>query len=694
MWRVGVDVGGTFTDLVALDSESGRLWRCKVPSSPRAPEEGVAAALDAFLETAEASDIGFVSHSTTLATNALLGQVGLELPRVALFVTEGFRDLMEIGRQNRSEVYNLNVTRPRPLVAREDCLAVRERVDVHGQTLVPLSSDEIARAVQELKRRPDVVSVAVSFLHAYANDAHERALGTALREAFTDLYVTLSSEVDPAYREFERTSTTVVNAVLLPLVRRYLEALSAALRERSVLQTLHVMQSSGGMATAQTAASRPATMIESGPASGVIATAFLARGLGIERALSFDMGGTTAKAGTVLAGVPQLAAEFEAAGRTHSGRSVRGSGYPVRVPFVDLAEVSAGGGTIAFADEAGVLRVGPLSAGADPGPAAYGKSDRPTVTDANVVLGRLDPRGLLGGTMPLDVARARTAVASLSARLHDLEVTDIAAGIVRLADDEMARVVRIVTMERGHDPRDFTLVAFGGGGALHACAVADELGITRIVVPLAPGLFSAFGLLAADLTTTVVRSIVARDGTVDPDAVEALFADAERHGRDALRQQGVTDDAMGSVREVDARYAGQSFELTITALSPFDDAAVETLMERFHRRHAEVYGFASLDESVEFVNIRSTAIGTLAKPPLTRANPQRRDSAAAPLLRRDVFFAGRGWVSTAVFEREALLPGDRCEGAALIQEYDSCTLVPPGWRARVDDFRNLVVTRA
>ena len=362
--------------------------------------------------------------------------------------------------------------------------------------------------------------------------------------------MTLSSDVDCAYREYERTSTTVVNAALLPLVRGYLERLGAVLRERGAEATIYVMQSSGGMSTAETAAALPASIIESGPAAGVIATAALVRELGIGSALAFDMGGTTAKAGTIVDGVPQHTYDFEVAGRTHSGRAVRGSGYVVRFPALDLAEVSAGGGTIAYIDEAQALRVGPLSAGADPGPAAYGKSDRPTVTDANLVLGRLSVDSLLGGAMPVDGSRARAAVASLLPAMRGLSLDETAAGIVALVDHEMAKVLRIVTVERGFDPREFTLVAYGGGGPLHACAVAEELSIARIVVPADPGLFSAHGLLGAELRASTLRAVVA--GETVPAEIEAQFADDERRVRDALVAQGAAAAAIATARDVPA----------------------------------------------------------------------------------------------------------------------------------------------
>ncbi|HEY0613687.1 MAG TPA: hydantoinase/oxoprolinase family protein, partial [Candidatus Elarobacter sp.] len=581
-WRVGVDIGGTFTDLVAL-ADDGRLIRSKVSSTPRAPEEGLLAALRALLGEVAANEIALLAHASTIATNALLGQVHLELPRVAFITTEGFRDVLEIGRQNRSAIYDLNVTRPKPLAKREDRLVVRERRTHDGGVIVELDTASVARAVATVRER-GITAVAVGLLHADADGEHERAIGDALREAIPDVEVSLSSEIDPQYREYERFSTTVVNAALAPIVQAYLERVARGVRAAGVQAPIFVMRSDGGMAALKSASRRPATLIESGPASGVIGAAFVGRALGIENVLSFDMGGTTAKAGTVFGGVPAISASFEAAGSTHSGRSVKGSGYPVRFPFVDLAEVSAGGGTIAWVDAAGTLRVGPLSAGADPGPACYGSGDRPTVTDANVVLRRLNPRALLDGAFPIDAERSRTAVAAVAAPVGG-DVERAAAGIAALVDAEMAKVLRIVSVERGYDPRDFTLLAFGGGGPLHACAVASEIGVRRVVVPPLPGVFSAYGLLAADVRVTAVRSIVAPADGETWSRARKLFDALAREGDAALGDQGVAKADRGFVRELDLRYVGQSTELAVTAPRSLDEA-----VETFHQRHEQRYG--------------------------------------------------------------------------------------------------------
>ncbi len=676
--RVGIDVGGTFTDLAAIESWSGKLIVEKVASTPHEPHRAVIGALAALVARYDSPPpIEFLGHATTIATNALLGQLGLELPRVALVTTRGFRDVIEIGRQNRSEVYNLFVERPRPLVAREDRFTVRERVDHRGEVLVPLDESAIAAVCEEVAGS-GVAAVAICLLHSYVNDRHERRLAEALLAAVPGLRVTRSSEIDPQYREYERASTTVVNAALAPIVERYLERLTSELQERRIFAALYVMRSDGAMAAAAHVLARPAAIIESGPASGAIAAAALGSHLRTSRLLSFDMGGTTAKAGAIVDGVAQIASEFEAAGRTHSGRAVKGSGYPVRFPFVDLAEISAGGGTIAWIDDGGALRVGPLSAGADPGPACYGKSDRATVTDANLVLGRLNPHHLLGGAFAIDAARARRSIEALAHELA-LSAEATAAGIVTLVDDAMAKVLRIVTIERGLDPRDFTIVAFGGGGPLHVCALAEELGIERAIVPAHPGIFSACGLLNARLGVSEIRSVLAPLGEIDTEAMERAFARREARARRELAAQGSDYSTIGFRREYDARYRGQSFELTI-AYDPHPSA----IERRFHAAHRARYGYDVPGESIEIVAARLTATGRVASAGRGDAENASGESVLSERPATRNLWLGGAFVEAPVFTRDALPAQARIDGPAIVEAYDSTTYVAPQWSLRSD----------
>jgi N-methylhydantoinase A len=680
-----VDVGGTFTDLVATDA-AGTILRFKVATTPRAPEAGLLDALRTLLREIEAAQIVQLSHASTIATNALLGQVHLDLPRVAFVTTEGFRDVLEIGRQARSSVYDLNVKRPAPLARREDRLTVRERIDYDGRVHVALDPRSVADAVVTIRER-GIGSVAVGLLNSYVNDAHELAVVAALRAALPELAITASSALVREEREYERFSTAVVNAALMPVVRGYLERLAAGVRALGITAPVFVMQSNGGTAALAFVAERPATLVESGPASGVIAAAAVGAAIGVANVLSFDMGGTTAKAGTIIGGAPEIAYEFEAAGSTHSGRASKGSGYPVRFPFVDLAEVSAGGGTIARLDTVGVLRVGPMSAGADPGPACYGKGLQPTVTDANVVLGRLNPLALVGGTFPIDAARSHAAVATVAVPLGgDVERT--AAGIVALVDADMAKVLRIVSVERGLDPRDFVLMAFGGGGPLHACALADDLGMRRVVIPRHPGLFSALGLLAADVRATFSRSLVAPLDALTLGNARAAAAALTEDARDALRLQGVSADAIRTVVELDVRYAGQSFDLTI----PFDgDEAA--LAEAFHQRHERRYGYAARDERVELATVRVTGIGAQPSPRAESSARRQTGPAEAARIGTRRAWDGGAFVNATIYERERLLESATFEGPAIVEQYDTTSWIPAGWSATTDGGGNLLVEK-
>ncbi len=515
MFRVSVDVGGTFTDLVALDEETGAVENIKVPSVPRNPERGVTDAFAKWLDGHSADKVRLVGHATTIATNALLGQVDLEVPNIALITTKGFRDVVEIGRQRRAEVYNLFFQRPPQLVERRLRFEVAERVDHDGTVSEKLDEAGLSSVLDEI-RRLGISSIAISFLNSYANRAHEERALSLAKERRTAPYLTASCHISNEYREYERTSTAVVNAVLMPIIHKYLTQLGGDLRSLSVEAPLYVMQSNGGLSTAANVSEKPATIVESGPAAGVIAAAWLSELVGAGDIVSFDMGGTTAKAGTVRGRMPEVVPEYEVAGHIHMGRLVKGSGYPVRFPFIDLAECSSGGGTIAWADEGGALRVGPTSAGAYPGPACYGRGGtQPTITDANLLLGRLNTSSLLSGGMPIYPEKGRIALEELGEKIG-LGAEETAISIIRIANSMMGKILRIVSVERGYDPRSFTLIAFGGAGPMHVCPLAEELEVNRIIVPPNPGMFSALGLLTADLFHDYVRPVVKRVSAVDP----------------------------------------------------------------------------------------------------------------------------------------------------------------------------------
>jgi N-methylhydantoinase A/acetone carboxylase, beta subunit len=648
---VAVDVGGTFTDFVYI-REDGFLGFYKILSTPRNPEVAV---LEGLRVLGGASS---VIHATTIATNALRGQVGLELPRVALVTTRGFRDVIEIGRQNRPRLYDPFFEKPKPLVPRDLRFEVDERVDFRGYILKPLDVGEVESIGFKL-RASGVESVAVIFLHSYANPVHEVLAEEALLKHVR--HVSPSYKVAPEPREYERASTTVVNAALMPIVSGYLERLSSGLKELGVVE-LSIMSSSGGLISVEEATFKPVQVVESGPAAGVIATAELSRVLGIPRVISFDMGGTTAKAGTVVDFEVEVTSEYEVGGEAHHGRVVKGSGYPVRFPFVDLAEVSAGGGSIIWRDEAGALRVGPISAGSDPGPACYGRGGvKPTITDANLVLGRIGDY-ILGGKVKLDRGSSIKAFQALG----DPEVT--AWDAISIANLEMARAIRLVTVERGLDPLEFTLVAFGGAGPQHAAEIAEELGVRSVVIPPHPGLFSALGLLLADWR------FEAR--TAHPADLEGAYLKLEE---ELLRIHGRVDYF---VRYADVRYEGQGWELTVPVSRP---AMVEDVRRVFEEKHRAVYGFTLEDRGVEVVVARVFAVIRRVKPslpkPVARGEPKVREA-------RKAYFKD-GWATAPVYWRDDLPLGYRLEGPAVVEEYDSTTIIPPGWVAVVGDLGEL-----
>jgi len=685
--RVSVDVGGTFTDLVAFDEETGEVLNIKTPSAPTNPERGVVEAFTDYLEDHEAEDVRMVGHATTIATNTLLGQVNLKLPVTALVTTKGFRDVIEIGRQRRAEVYNLFFERPPMLVQRRHRYELEERVNHEGQITTPIDEEELHKIIDEL-RAGGVQSVAVGFLNSYANTFHEEQVYETLRESLDGVYVTASHMISNEYREYERFSTAVVNAALMPVMHTYITRLDEDLKGLGLEAPLYVMQSNGGMAKSNVISMRPATVVESGPAAGVIAAAWLGEQTGTRDIISFDMGGTTAKAGTIRGRVPEAVPEYEVAGTVHMGRLVKGSGYPVRFPFIDLAECSAGGGTIAKAVN-GTLHVGPVSAGADPGPACYGRGGADaTITDANLLLGRLNPDSLLGGDMKIHKGLAEEAFKRLAYQLGAVP-EEAAVSVIRIANSMMSKILRIVSVERGYDPRGFTLVAFGGAGPMHACALAEELGISHVMVPPSPGMFSALGLLTADLFHDYSRPVIRDVEEAAPAELETLFTEMEDEGADTLTREGIPKTWRAQRRMVDLRYRGQGYELNVDTGSPTTHSTITESVKAFHAKHNEVYGYSAKEEPVEIVNARLRVIGLLEKPRLRRRPENRSD---LPPDHRQVYYeTRREWMETPVHRRAAL--NGLGAGPAVIEQYDATTVVYPGWSYTPDDYGNLTLRR-
>ncbi|WP_188681612.1 hydantoinase/oxoprolinase family protein [Thermogymnomonas acidicola] len=662
---VGVDIGGTFTDIVAFDLRDRSIRFLKVPSTPSGPEVAVIDGLRSM--DLDRARVRMVNHASTVATNALLTRTGLTPS--ALITNRGFIDILEIGRQRRAELYDLDFQRPEPLIPRERRFGISGRIDASGTVIEDLDDEEIRRVRRKIERMK-VRGVAISLLNSYVNPEHERRVKEAF-EGF-DGFVFASHEVDPQYREYERTSTTVVNTVLSGLVTLYLRRLREGIRNSGLSAPVYIMGSHGGLGTIEYAERMPISVIESGPSAGVIASANFSRLMGDERVITFDMGGTTAKAGVVVSGTPDLAYEFEAAGRTHSGRSIKGSGYAVRFPFIDLAEVSAGGGTIAWVDEAGSLRLGPKSAGSEPGPAAYGRGGTdPTVTDANIVLGRLNPDFLLDGDMRIFRHLSESAIREKLCRPLGIGTVEAAQGIVRLINSAMSRAISIVSLERGRDPRDFVMYAYGGAGPVHAAELASELGIKAVFVPAHPGLFSAYGLLSVDM----VRDRTA--GAVGVSDVKDILTRLEAQARAESEAEGFTDPEVAYF--LDMRYVGQSYEITV----PYSDRYEEAFREEYRRR----YGYASNDP-VEIVNARVRLTFRMPKIGLI----EERKGGHMEASERPVYFSG-SFIDTPVIRWASAPDGFGGEGPCIVEGYDSTVVIPPGWRFRFDRYLNVRMVR-
>ena len=694
--RIGIDIGGTFTDAALVDGETGAIRVVKVLTTPEDPAQGFMAALERGLAECQATgrDVAAVVHATTVATNAIIEG---KTARVGMLVTRGFRDILEIGRQIRSRLYDVHLQKPAPLVPRRFSLEVTERLDHEGRVLQPLDLDEVRQAARRL-RQEGVEAVVVCLLHSYLNPAHERAVAEIVRAELPDVFLSVSSDVCPEYREYLRASTTAVNAAVMPIVSRYVDALESRLHALGAVAPFYVMQSNGGVMTSSSAKARPVYMVESGPAAGVIAAGAIAAPYGYKNVMSFDMGGTTAKVGLIQDGQLRLSTEIEVGAQsvTPLGEG-RGGGYPIRTPVIDLVEVGAGGGSEAWIDAGGALRVGPRSAGARPGPACYGRGGTtPTITDANLVLGRLNPAFFLGGEMALDAAAARKAIADRVAAPLALDPIAAAAGIVEIANAHMIGAMRLVSVQRGYDPRQFVLVAFGGAGPLHANALARELGIPAVLVPPNPGIASAVGMLMTDLRHEFVTTRRVRLDALTPEALESLFADFLVEGSARLDRDGVPASDRQMLRSVDLRYHGQSFELSIAVpAGSLTVADVGRLRAEFDAAHERAYGYAAPEDAVELVNVRLAAIGVTPRPRRAPLPPGGRDAAKALKGTREVWFAEiGGWRNTNVLDRAKLLSGNVIGGPAIVEEHDASTLVHPGWEATVDQHGNLVVRAA
>src|SRR5262245_10980197 len=703
--RLGVDIGGTFTDLVWVDDPTGEVPRGKLLTTPKDPAQAVEQGVLRLLEEAGAAPaaVRALIHGTTLATNALIERKGA---RTGLLTTAGFRDALEIGREGRYDMYDLLIDPPAPLVPRHLRLEVEERLDADGSVRRPLDVASARAAIDRLLAE-GVEAVAISLLHAYRNPVHEEALARLVAEMAPGLPLAYSSEVVPEIREYERTSTTAANVYVMPLMARYLDDLERKIADMGVRGGFYIMLSSGGIATPATAKRVPVRLVESGPAAGALAAARAARQAGEDRLLSFDMGGTTAKACVIDGGEPLLAREFEVA---RADRFKKGSGLPIRVPVIELIEIGAGGGSMARLDRMNLLKVGPDSAGADPGPACYALGGRePTVTDADLVLGYLDPDFFLGGRMRLDVEAARRAITYTVGKPMGFDLARAAWSIHRVVNENMAAAARIHGIERGKDLRAYPLFAFGGAGPVHAWNVGRILKVPRVLVPFGAGAASALGLLSAPLAFDFVRPASQRLDRADWTGVNRLFAEMEAEGRAVLREAGIADADITFRRTAEMRYAGQGHEVEGPVPSgPLGPESLALLTSGFEDAYRALYHRTPMGVPIEALNWRlvvsgpeagggdllSTIRGGLEMAPALPPSAENRRGPAPKRSRQAYFPESAGYVETPVYDRYALAPGMVFAGPAIIEERESTTVVGPGARIRVDAMRTLVAEPA
>jgi N-methylhydantoinase A len=686
-WRVGVDSGGTFTDICMFEEDEGRVEVWKVSSTPDDPSRGIAQGVEEGMRRVApdsgdrpAAFVSYFGHGTTVATNALIQHKGVP---TGLVTTDGFRDLLEIGRQKRPDLYDIFADKPLTLVARDLRLEVVERVRHDGTVEVSLDEEGVRAAARKL-RVAGVSAVAISFLYSFLRPEHERRAKEIVREEYPEAFICTSHEIAPEFREFERLSTAVVNAYLGPVMKRYIDRLEPRLSSLGMSVTPHLTQSNGGVIGFETAADKPVRTVLSGPSTGVVGAQAIGQAAGLPDLITFDMGGTSTDVALLKAGEARLASEAIV------------HGHPIKAPMLDIHTVGAGGGSIAHVDSGGLLKVGPRSAGADPGPVCYGKGNtEPTVTDANIVLQTLNPRYLLGGRMPVRQDLSRDAIGKLAQRLG-LGLMETAQGIISVVTANMAKAIRVISVQRGHDPRDYTLMAFGGAGPLHAARLARELDIKRILVPRNPGILCAMGLLLTDLRADFATT---RLMPLDAGArieIEQAFFSLNKQAAAWFAHEEIALDARRLQRTVDMRYAGQNYELAIALPDgPITAETLDLLAEGFAAAHQRMYGFLADNEPVQLVTFRLEATGLVSKATMKTHPPAGEDAGHAIRESREVWLAeSRTFVACPVYAREALRCGNRFAGPAIIEQMDATTVVLPGMTAQVDPYLNLILELA
>ncbi len=687
---IASDVGGTFTDTILYDKEEKRVFISKVSTTPENQSIGTIRGISKILNTQglDARQIEAVNHGMTTGTNTVIQRRGAFS---ALITNRNFRDVLEIGRQNRPSLYNFFATREKPLVERENRFTIKGRINYRGEILENLDEKEVKRIALEIKRRK-IRAVAICLLHSYINPAQEQRVKEIVTPILGDLSICISSEILPEYREYERFSTTVLNAYLMPVMHRYLTTLEEGLRGEDPALMMRIgpkvpvmiMESSGGVMTAKIAREKPVYTVLSGPAGGVVASAFIGQLTGFQNLITIDMGGTSTDISLILNGKPILTSEGNI------------EGIPIRVPIIDINAIGAGGGSIAWIDEGGALKVGPQSAEAVPGPACYDQGgDQPTITDANVIFGRIDPSYFLGGEMMLNPEKSKEVIEEKLCRPLKMDLLTAVRGIIQVANANMVRGIRVVSVERGYDPRDFTLIPYGGAGPLHAVALAKELKIPKVLVPPIPGILSAMGMLISDIRHDFVLTRIIPISKASPDVLEPVFQDLQQKAVDMLRREGVEQKDTTLLKYVDVRYVGQSFEIRVKFEGDVCTAEhIQELVRNFHVEHEKRYGHKDLNAPVELVNFRVEGIGKresifLREIPSGKADPPMESLKS---IRKVYFEEKQTFLDTRIFERERLLAENVIEGPAVVEESNATTLIHPGMAGKVDSYGAILIT--
>jgi N-methylhydantoinase A len=677
-YKIGVDVGGTFTDVFLLNETTGQLAVHKVSSTPEDPSKAIIRGVSEILQIQEIPPdrVTYLAHGTTVATNAIIERKG---GKVGLLTTLGFRDLLEIGRQTRPKLYDLHLDYPPPIVTRDLRLEITERVLHTGEVFIPLDEQSVQNQIKLLKENK-VDAVVICLLYSYLNPSHEVRIKEMVREAMPDCYLSVSHEVLPEFREYERLSTATLNASLMPVMDIYLRNFQKEAKKIGVLTSPRINQCNGGVMSVDTACQFPIRTALSGPSAGVIGALFIGNAMNQLDLITFDMGGTSTDVCLLEKGISSIS----------NDRWV--GGYPAKIPSVDVNAVGAGGGSIAWIDLDGLMKVGPKSAGASPGPACYGLGGtEPTVTDANVTLGRLNPEYLLGGRMKINKLLAESALTRLGEQLG-LGLTETAHGVIRIVTANMVKAIRTISIERGYDPKEFSLLAFGGAGPLHAVGVARELDISKVVVPLNPGILCAMGLIVADARNDYVKTSLMEMNAADTQKINQIFEQLEKEASYWLTQEGFDPSAQRLSRSIDMRYAGQNFELPVEVPAhPLKASDIETLISRFYVEHEKNYGHFMPGEPMQLVSFRVTAQGIIPKLQLQKIGHLKQKGASSRVGHREVYFDATVPLSTPVYDRTRLCPGDRITGPAVIEQMDSTTLIFPEDGAEIDDLLNIII---